>query len=301
MADACDGVLQSEHFHRRIGPAAEQPDAADRHGDLALVDVVAADGRVAVLNGVLELDQREAEFPQQVGIGLNFVAPDRPAPAADVDDSRHRAEFALQHPVLQGLQIVERVDLVTRRILGRVEHVAVDFASRRFGRDLRSDAIGQRLRDRRQPVDDLLPARLVGVIAAVVPVHLEVAQAVERLAANRIQPGHAGEGDFQRDGDLAFDFFGRRTGELGEDFDDGRSGIGVRLDVDVEERIHPDDRQRDREENDDERVVQCPLDQFANHQRLSEQSALCSCAKHGARGQTRSPWQDGLADAEVRG
>ena len=94
-----------------------------------------------------------------------------------------------------------------------------------------------------QAVDDFLPAGFVSVVAAVVPVHLEVAQAVERLAADRTEPRHAGERDFQRDGDLALDFFGRRTGELGEDFDDGRRRIGIRLDVDVEERIRADDRQ----------------------------------------------------------
>ena len=47
-AAAVTGSVRPSTFFTGSGAAAEQADAADGHGDLALVDVVAADGGVAV-------------------------------------------------------------------------------------------------------------------------------------------------------------------------------------------------------------------------------------------------------------
>ena len=76
----------------------------------------------------------------------------------------------------------------------------------------------------REAVDDLLLGLVV--VAAVVELVAEVRQAEQRLAAGRVQAGHAGEGDLERDGDLPFDLLGARAGVLGDDLDDGGRGSG---------------------------------------------------------------------------
>ena len=84
----------------------------------ALDHQVAADVGVAVGQGGLQLGQGDAVALQPVGIGVDLVALDRAAAAGDVHDARHAAELALQHPVLQGLEVVEGVDVVAERSLG---------------------------------------------------------------------------------------------------------------------------------------------------------------------------------------
>ena len=66
----------------------------------------------------LQLGQGDAVKPQPIGIGLDLVAADGPAPTGNVHDPRHAAELAFQHPVLQGLEIVEGVDVAAVGVLG---------------------------------------------------------------------------------------------------------------------------------------------------------------------------------------
>ena len=51
---------------------------------------------------------------------MDLVAADRTSPAADIDDPRDIAELALEHPVLERFEIVERINLVARGILRRL-------------------------------------------------------------------------------------------------------------------------------------------------------------------------------------
>ena len=120
-------ALHRQHLVHRVQAAAKQADAPRRHGNLALGDVVAAHGGVGVGQRRLELGQRDAVAAQAVGVGLNLVAPDRAAEAGEVHDPRHPAELALQHPVLQRLDIVERVDLFAGSILGDFQDIADRF------------------------------------------------------------------------------------------------------------------------------------------------------------------------------
>ena len=94
-------TAQAQHLVYGVHTAAKQADAAHGHGDLALVDVVAAHGGIAVRQGRLQLGQGDAVAPQAVRVGLDLVASHRAAEAGDVHDARHRAELALQYPVLQ--------------------------------------------------------------------------------------------------------------------------------------------------------------------------------------------------------
>ena len=79
--------------------------------------------------------------------------------------------------------------------------------------------------------------RAVFVIEAVVEDVAQVRQAEERLAVGGFQAGHAGQGHFQGNGDLAFHLLGGGAGPLGDDLDDRRRRVGVGLDVDVVEGV----------------------------------------------------------------
>ena len=261
-------ALHRQHLVHRIQAAAKEADTPRRHGDLALGDVVAADGGVGVGQRRLELGQRDAVAAEAVGVGLHLVAPDRAAKAGQVHDPRHSPKLALEHPVLQRLDIVERVDFFAGSILGDFQDIAEDFPGGRLGRDDRSHVGGQRLGDRGNAVDHFLPGRVVGEVAAVVPGHLEVGEAEERLAIDFLQARHAGERHFQRDGDLPLDLLGRRAGKEREHFDDRRRRVGVGLDVDVLEGIEADDRQEEGPEDDGNRIIERPRDELANHGNL---------------------------------
>src|SRR5438874_2228785 len=78
-------------------------------------------------------------------------------------------------------------------------------------------------------VDDLLPGPLE--VDAVVELVAEVGEAEEGLAAGVVEPGQAGERHLQRDGHLPLDLLGAGPGVLGDDLDDGRGRVRVRLDV----------------------------------------------------------------------
>ena len=256
-------VLHAEHLVDRVFAAAEQADAAHAHGHVALHHYVGADVLVGVLQGRLQLGQRDPELFEPVGVGVDLVALDRAAAAGHVHDARHAAELALQHPVLQRLEVVEGVDVAAVGIFRTIEGVAVDFAGGRLRRDLRRDAGRQRLQLRRQPVDDLLTRLLVFV--AVLELQAQERQAEERLGADVFQIWHPRHGHFHRHRDLAFDLRGGGAGVERVDLDDGRGRVGVGLDVDVQERVDADAPQGHGEQEDDERVVQRPADQTVQH------------------------------------
>ena len=95
-----------------IADLVERPDKADasNDGDLgADVDGAAADIDVAVVQRLLHLRQGQPIGDEPVEIDLDLVGLGVAAPADHVDDARHRAKSALQHPVLQGLEIGEAV------------------------------------------------------------------------------------------------------------------------------------------------------------------------------------------------
>ena len=100
------------------------------------------------------------------------------------------------------------------------------------------------------------------------PGHLQVAQAEQRLAVDLLQAGHAGERHFQGNGDLPLDLLGGGAGEQRDHFDDRRRRVGIGLDVDVQEGEDADHREEDGEQDDDQRIVERPGDELANHGNL---------------------------------
>ena len=137
----------------------------------AEIDRLAADIDVAVVEGLQHLRQRQPVVDQPVEIDGDVVGLGLAAPAVDVDDARHRLEAALQHPVLDRLEIGHRI---ARR---PDDAIAVDLADRAVRRDLRLGAVGQR-RQLRQPVDHPLLGLVVGEVVG----ELELARRTGRTA-----------------------------------------------------------------------------------------------------------------------
>ena len=147
LADGHGGDVLDQHRvaaalrHHGVGEIVDRADQADaaHHGGLrADIDGIAADIDVGVADGLQQLRQRQAVGDQLVEIDLQFVGLGLAAPAGDVDHAGHGAEAALQHPVLQRLQVEHAV---VRR---PDQPVTVDFADRAERRNPRLHVAGQR-------------------------------------------------------------------------------------------------------------------------------------------------------------
>ena len=115
-----------------------------------------------------------------------------------------------------------------------------------------------------QAVDHLLLAALE--VVAVLELVAQVRQPEQALAPRHLQARHAGQGDFQGGGDLALHLLRGGPGVLGDDLDDRRRGVRVGLDVDVLEGEAADAREADGQQQDDEGVIDRPLDEAADHE-----------------------------------
>ena len=256
-------VFHSHGGFHRVLAVADQSQKADHVGRVALDDVFAAHIRVAGGNRVLDLLQRDSVALHAGGVGVDLIALDRPAEAADVGHARQAAERPLQREILQRLQIVQVVDLAAGRVLGVRQHVAEDLSRGRLRRDRRGDAGGQ-LRHL-QAVEDLLPrSRLIDAVFELVA---DVAQLEHRLRLRVLQARHPRQGHLERNRDLAFHFFRRRAGIAGHDFHDCRGGIGIGLHVDVVEGIQAVAQQGEGQEQHDQAVLHRPTNQLLDHRK----------------------------------
>ena len=224
------------HGVGKIVDRADQADAAHHGGLRADVDGVAADIDVGIADGLQHLRQRQAVGDQLVEIDLQLVGLGLAAPAGDVDHAGHGAEAALQHPVLQRLEVEHAV---VRR---PVQAVAKDFADRAERRDGRLHVAGQR-RQLRQPVQHLLQRLVIGVVER--ELQFDVGQSVQRDGADRAQVLDAGDLGLDRDRDVAFDLFRRQSRTLRHDVDHRRGRIGIGLDVELLERDQAADHHGD--------------------------------------------------------
>ena len=175
------GIGHPQHLAHRVFPAAEQAHAAHGQRHVALIDIIAAHRGIAVGQRVLQLGQGDPVAPHAVGIGLHLVAADGPAPTGNVHHPRNGAELAFQHPVLQRLEIVERVDVAAGGVFGGPQPVAKNLSRRRLRGNLRRYARRQRRRGL-QAIDRFLTRFFV--LDAVIEEHLDVAQPEHGLACS---------------------------------------------------------------------------------------------------------------------
>ena len=129
-------VARCDHGVGKLIGGMDQPHAPDNGGLRAEVDGLAAHIDVAVVNDGQNLRQGQAIGDELVLIDIDVIGLGLAAPSRDVDDARHGLEAALQHPILERLQIGDR-------IAGRADHaIAIDLAYRAFRGDLRLGVIG---------------------------------------------------------------------------------------------------------------------------------------------------------------
>src|SRR5262245_31525395 len=233
------GLLHPQHLQERVLAAAQQAQTADNLGGVTLNDVVAARVGVARRQHVLKLLECDAVLPQPVRVGVNLVPLDSAAEAYGVGDAGNPAELPRDGPVVDRFEVAQRVDIAAEGVLGADHDVLDDFGDGGCRGDLWDDTGGQV--GLLQTHDHVLPR--LGVIDVVVELVADVGQPEERLAASGLEPGQAGDGDLDGDGDLALDLLGASTGVLGDDLDDGRGGVRIGLHVNVGEgvRAHDDE------------------------------------------------------------
>jgi hypothetical protein len=124
-----------EHRVAQLIRRADEPDAADHCRLGADIDGVAADIDVAVVERLQQLRQRQPIGDEFVEIDLELERFGLAAPSDHVDDAGHRAESALQHPVLQRLEIKHAVAGWAD------EPISVDFSDRTDRRNLRLSVV----------------------------------------------------------------------------------------------------------------------------------------------------------------
>ena len=103
-ADDPRAARRDHHRTDRRG-IAELSRHAHQHLLAALLDVAGADVGVAALQRIDQVIETEVECDQPGQIGSDLHLPGIAADRVDLDDSRHRAELRLDHPVLQGAQV----------------------------------------------------------------------------------------------------------------------------------------------------------------------------------------------------
>ena len=114
----------------RVLPTAEEPHGPDVVRLGAEREDVAPDVRVRASDRVLDLLHRHAVLLQESGVEEHLILLDGPPVAGHVDDARDLLEERVQHPILDGLELI-------RRVARAFEDVADDLArsgSRERGR-----------------------------------------------------------------------------------------------------------------------------------------------------------------------
>ncbi len=223
------------------------------HVDLliALLDEAAAG--VDVIGGDLLLDllDGEAVVDELLGVEDDLVLAGEAAEAGDVDDAGNAAEGFFELPVFDALEL-HRVD----GGVGAPEGVPVDLADGTpVGADLGLKAGGEG--DLAEALEDLLAVPVV--LAVVVEDHGDAGEAGEGGGAEMGHVGDARHADLEGDGDLLLDVFGGAAGPLGDDVDVVVGYVGIGFDGEVVEGDDSPSKQEDRDDQNDEAVVQCEI------------------------------------------
>ena len=208
LADLLGGVDQPHPpHHRRL---------------LAEIDGLAADIDVGVAQCGQHLRHRQSVTDQLALIDGDVVGLGLAAPAGDVDHAGDGLEAPLQHPILEGLEVRDR-------IIVRSDHpISVDLADGTGGRNLRLRTVREGA-ELRQTVGHPLLGLLIGEVVG--ELHLDVGQAEQRYGADGLQIRDTGHLDLERYGDVALDLLGRLSRALGDDVHQRGHRIGVGLDV----------------------------------------------------------------------
>ena len=208
---------------------------------------VAPSVRVRASDRLLDLAHRHAVLFQEARVQKHLILLDSPPVSGHVDDARNLFEERVQHPILNGLELI-------RRVARAFEDVANNLPGRAPGRKTRLDVRGKVYRG--DAVDDFLPRP--PIIGAVAELALDIAQTRDGRAPEGFEARHPIEGDFQRPGDEPLHLLGARPGIQGDHLDEGRRGVGIGLNVQIRGRVNARANQADDPEDDDEPIVEAP-------------------------------------------
>ena len=184
-----------------------------------------------------------------------------------------------EDPVLPALEIHQVVTGV-----GAVKGIPVNLADRAvIGADLGLEVVGKAgLGDALQ---DLLAIPIVG--GFVVEDEHHAGKSEQRSGPQILQVWDAVHDNFQRNGDLLFNFFGGAAGPLRDDLDVVVGDVGIGFDGEIMERDGAPDQQQESGQRDQETVIEGVIDQGANH-RATRYCSTVFC-KTRALETTRSP------------
>src|SRR5207249_4637792 len=262
LADVPDAdrrpLLRGDHDVLDVAQATEEPDAAHRQRVLALRDVAAAGVGVVGRHRVEHLLEGEVVAAQTGGIDVDLVLLGAAAPGDDVGDAGDLAELALEHPVLDRLELDERHRLRLQRVAEDLADHAREWSQGRLGVH-RQIGLGDALLR-------LLPGPVV--VGAVGEEDLDVREPEERIRAQKRHVGDAVELVLERNRDEPLDLFGGVTGPERDHLDLDVADVRIGLDRqpvvgdDARRRQHQGEGQRDealvereRDEPVDHRVV----------------------------------------------
>ena len=136
-----DGLAGSGAGNQRVADVVHRVDEANAAHHRRLrpkIDRLPADIAIGIVQRRQHLAQRQAIGNQLALIDRHLIGLALARPAIDIDHARHRLEAALEDPVLNGLEIGDRI------IPGAHDAIAIDLANRAFGRNSGLCAIGQR-------------------------------------------------------------------------------------------------------------------------------------------------------------
>ena len=240
----------------------DQPDAAHDQPGAVRLEHVAADIEVAVADGRHHRAERQVVGPQAIRIDVDLVLLHVAADRRDFRDARNGVELVADEPVLQRAQFAQRM----RRTLDRVpEHVA---DAGRVRAERRRDARGQALRDEAHALEHASPREVQ--IHVVLEDDVDHREAERRLRADDAHAGQPLQVRRQRVGDLVLDLLRAVPGPVREDDDLVVGEIRNRVDRRGRQRPPAPAGEAEVQNDDDEPVLQCNVNESIDHARLAE-------------------------------
>ena len=233
-------VALGHHYVAHVVERVEQADAANVDALAADRKIVAARVGVAAGDGVHHLRHGDAVRQQLVGVDLGLILARGASKRSHIDDPRHLLDLANHQPVLRGLEFVQRISRTC-------ELITINFAHRRFRRELRLKTIRQR--HLLQAIQRFLA--IGEVIAPKIEIHLDVAESKDADRADLIQFRRAVQSRLQRDRHLLLHLLRRPRGILRDKLDHRRRRIRVGLDVELQEGIGADRQHRQKHNEND--------------------------------------------------
>ena len=238
-----------------IAQRLDEAEPADRDPVVALGDVPASGVGVVVRHGVEHLLQGQVVGAQPGRVDRDLVLLGAAAPGHHVGDARNLLVLALEHPVLERLQLDERQAL-------RFEGVPVDLADDAGQGAELGFGVGRQL-GLREAFLGLL-ARPV-IVRAVGKEHADVGEPEQRVRAQERDVGDPVQLVLEGDRDEPLDLLGRMAGPECDHLDFHVADVGVGLDGEARVGDNATGREQEGQRQRDESLMQREGDDATDH------------------------------------